>query len=75
MTCERPPNSETLRDLKKREWAYLIPLVVMSLWIGVYPKPFLDFIQKPVAAVVRHVRPDYPFPPTAPRTPETAERK
>ena len=65
------PKNEALRDLKGREWAYMIPLVVMSLWIGVYPKPFLDFIQKPVAAIVKHVRPDYPFP--APRTPQTAE--
>jgi NADH-quinone oxidoreductase subunit M len=66
------PKNETLKDLKGREWAYMIPLLVMSLWIGVYPKPFLDFIQKPVAAIVRHVRPDYPFP--APRTAQTAER-
>ena len=69
------PKNETLRDLKGREWAYMIPLVVMSLWIGVYPKPFLDFIQKPVAAIVRHVRPDYPFPAAPPRTPQTAERQ
>jgi NADH-quinone oxidoreductase subunit M len=66
------PKNETLRDLKGREWAYMIPLVVMSLWIGVYPKPFLDFIQKPVAAIVKHVRPDYPLP--VPRTTQTAER-
>ena len=66
------PKNETLKDLKGREWAYMIPLVVMSLWIGVYPKPFLDFIQKPVAAIVKHVRPDYPLP--APRGPQTAER-
>jgi NADH-quinone oxidoreductase subunit M len=65
------PKNETLKDLKGREWAYMIPLVVMSLWIGVYPKPFLDFIQKPVAAIVKHVRPDYPFP--APRAPQTAQ--
>jgi NADH-quinone oxidoreductase subunit M len=66
------PKNEALRDLKGREWAYMIPLVVMSLWIGVYPKPFLDFIQKPVAAIVKHVRPDYPLP--VPRTAQTAER-
>jgi len=47
---------------------------VMSLWIGVYPKPFLEYIAGPVNAVVRHVRPNYPFPATAPRAPETAER-
>ncbi|MDT7806916.1 MAG: NADH-quinone oxidoreductase subunit [Acidobacteriota bacterium] len=67
------PKNEALKDLKGREWAYMIPLLVMSLWIGVYPKPFLDFIQKPVAAIVKHVRPDYPFPVTSPRTPQTAK--
>ena len=65
------PKNETLRDLKGREWAYMIPLVVMSLWIGVYPAPFINFIQKPVAAIVKHVRPDYPFPAT--RAPQTAK--
>jgi NADH-quinone oxidoreductase subunit M len=69
------PKNETLNDLKGREWAYMIPLLVMSLWIGVYPKPFLDFIQKPVAAIVRHVRPDYPFPAESPRAPQTAENQ
>ena len=56
------PKNEKLIDLSGREWAYMIPLVVMSLWIGVYPKPFLDYIAKPVNAVVRHVRPTYPVP-------------
>ncbi|HWS85977.1 MAG TPA: NADH-quinone oxidoreductase subunit M [Pyrinomonadaceae bacterium] len=69
------PKNQNLPDLKGREWAYMVPLLVMSLWIGVYPKPFLDFIQKPVAAVVKHVRPDYPVAPPAPvRAPQTAER-
>jgi NADH-quinone oxidoreductase subunit M len=69
------PKNEALKDLKGREWAYMIPLLVMSLWIGVYPKPFLDFIQKPVAAIVKHVRPDYPFPSASPRAPQTAEKR
>ncbi|HKG12853.1 MAG TPA: hypothetical protein VKB12_05925, partial [Pyrinomonadaceae bacterium] len=65
------PKNEALRDLSGREWAYMLPLLIMSLWIGVYPKPFLDFIQKPVASVVRHVRPDYPVAPA----PQTAEKR
>jgi NADH-quinone oxidoreductase subunit M len=69
------PKNETLKDLKGREWAYMLPLLLMSLWIGVYPKPFIDFIQKPVAAIVRHVRPDYPVAPPAPRATQTAENR
>jgi NADH-quinone oxidoreductase subunit M len=69
------PKNEDLRDLKGREWAYMTPLLVLSLWIGVYPKPFLDYVQQPVNAVVRHVRPNYPLParPPAPRLPERAK--
>jgi NADH-quinone oxidoreductase subunit M len=56
------PKNEKLFDLNTREWVYMTPLVIMSLWIGVYPKPFLDYIAKPVNAVVRQVRPSYPIP-------------
>jgi NADH-quinone oxidoreductase subunit M len=70
------PKNKDLPDMTGREWAYMTPLVILSLWIGVYPKTFVDYIQKPVAAVVRHVRPDYPIPgmpPTAePATPARA---
>ena len=56
------PKNEKLTDLTGREWAYMLPLVIMSLWIGIYPKPFLAYIEKPVNAVVKQVRPDYPIP-------------
>ena len=53
----------------------LFLFVIMSLWIGVYPKPFLAFIQQPVNAVVKQVRPDYQISgmPNAP-TPPAQER-
>jgi NADH-quinone oxidoreductase subunit M len=56
------PKNEKLIDLSAREWIYMTPLVLMSLWIGVYPKPFLSYIERPVNAVVRQVRPAYPIP-------------
>jgi NADH-quinone oxidoreductase subunit M len=61
------PKNEKLTDLSGREWAYMMPLVIMSLWIGVYPKPFLNFVERPVNAVVRQVRPTYPIPGLPPR--------
>jgi NADH-quinone oxidoreductase subunit M len=66
------PKNENLPDMNGREWAYMLPLVVLSLWIGVYPKPFIEYIRRPVDAVVRQVRPDYPFRPGAPAAPTTA---
>lgn len=56
------PKNEKLKDLEIREWVYMTPLVIMSLWIGVYPKAFLDYVQRPVNAVVRQIRPTYPIP-------------
>jgi NADH:ubiquinone oxidoreductase subunit 4 (subunit M) len=40
----------------------MTPLMILALWIGVYPKPFLEYIQQPVNAVVKQVRPDYVIP-------------
>jgi NADH-quinone oxidoreductase subunit M len=53
------PKNERLPDLNVREWAYMVPLMILALWIGVYPKPFLEYIQQPVNAIVKQVRPDY----------------
>jgi len=34
--------NKLLPDLSAREWAYMLPLVIMSLWIGMYPAPFIQ---------------------------------
>jgi NADH-quinone oxidoreductase subunit M len=73
-TIENPKN-EKLTDMNGREWAYMIPLLIMSLWIGVYPKPFLEFIQRPVNAVVKQIRPNYPIPGAPPTEPQRAAVK
>jgi len=36
------PANQGLRDLDRREWAVLVPVVVFIVWIGVYPSTFLD---------------------------------
>ena len=68
------PKNEKLTDLSGREWAYMAPLLIMSLWIGIYPQPFLNYVAGPVNAVVRQVRPTYPIPgmPPAVQTPQRA---
>jgi NADH-quinone oxidoreductase subunit M len=58
------PKNEKLTDLNWREWAYMTPLLILSLWIGVYPKPFLAFLEQPVNAIVKQVKPEYQFPGT-----------
>ena len=53
------PANESLKDLTVREFATFLPLLVLAFWIGVFPKPFLDIIDKPVEKVVRIVNPGY----------------
>src|SRR5690606_19732839 len=38
---DKPENRE-LSDLSRREFAVLIPLMAGILWLGLYPKPFLE---------------------------------
>ena len=53
------PENEKLLDLNGREMLYLVPLVVLCFWIGLYPKPFFEVLEKPVDYVVEH-RPGEP---------------
>jgi NADH-quinone oxidoreductase subunit M len=53
------PDNEGLADLNRREIWYLVPLVLLCFWIGLYPKPIFDVLEKPVDYVVRKVDPAY----------------
>jgi NADH-quinone oxidoreductase subunit M len=44
-----------LPDLNWREWAVFVPLMIWALTIGVYPKPYFDVLEKPVAKIVQRV--------------------
>ena len=35
------PKNEQLPDLSVREFATFAPLIVLAVWIGLYPAPFL----------------------------------
>jgi NADH-quinone oxidoreductase subunit M len=49
--------NRTLADLSLREWVVFVPLIVLAFWIGIYPKPYFDVIEKPVQKIVRRVNP------------------
>ncbi|HXO22712.1 MAG TPA: NADH-quinone oxidoreductase subunit M [Thermoanaerobaculia bacterium] len=48
-----------LKDLNARELAYLVPIVLLCFWIGIYPKPFFDVLDKPVKYVMQQVDSTY----------------
>jgi len=48
-----------LPDLNLREWAVFLPLMAWAVWIGVYPKPYFEILEKPVNQLVERVRPGY----------------
>jgi NADH-quinone oxidoreductase subunit M len=63
--------NKSLPDLNLREYAVLLPLVALAFWIGIYPKPFFAYIEKPVQRIVQQVNPGFyqanrPMPPAAP---------
>ena len=51
--------NEDLPDLNLREYATLVPLVILAFWIGIYPKPFFALIEKPVQRIVEQVNPNF----------------
>jgi NADH-quinone oxidoreductase subunit M len=53
------PKNEALPDVGLREVALFAPLIVLAVWIGLYPKPFLDRLNTSVTRVVTRVSPQY----------------
>ncbi len=49
----------SLRDLNLREAMTLVPLVLLALWLGLYPKPVLRTLEPPVNAIIERVQPGY----------------
>jgi NADH-quinone oxidoreductase subunit M len=51
--------NEHLPDLNAREYATLIPLLILCFWIGIYPGPLFKVIERPVQLIVQQVNPGY----------------
>jgi hypothetical protein len=37
----------------------LLPLVALAFWIGIYPKPFFNYINSPVDKIVHQINPTF----------------
>ena len=69
------PSEETaLPEINLRELACVVPLLALSLFLGLYPKPVLDRIEPTVKALIVHVEQhsDYREPGVSNREPERA---
>lgn len=47
---------KTMLDLDRREVAIFVPLVVLVLWMGIYPSSFLDPMALPVGQLVDRLK-------------------
>jgi len=49
------PKNANLPDLTLREQLVLAPLVILALWIGLYPRPIFEVIRRPSEKIVQAV--------------------
>ncbi len=52
------PKNERLLDLSNREFATFAPLLVLAVWMGLYPAPFLKRLESSVQHIVLRVSGD-----------------
>jgi NADH-quinone oxidoreductase subunit M len=42
------PENQNMRDMNYREIGYMLPLIILMFWIGLYPRPYLNLMQPTV---------------------------
>jgi NADH-quinone oxidoreductase subunit M len=62
-------------DLNLREWAVVVPLIAMMVWMGVYPQSFLPPVSKATARVLDQAQVNVPFRVELPRKVEVARAR
>jgi NADH-quinone oxidoreductase subunit M len=53
------PKNQVLKDLSKREWAVLLPVLLFIFWIGLYPTPFLKTTEASVNHLLQQIEKKY----------------
>src|SRR4051794_432555 len=53
------PKNERLFDLSHREFATFAPLLILAVWMGIYPAPFLRRLETSVQHIIVRVSPQY----------------
>jgi NADH-quinone oxidoreductase subunit M len=63
-----------MSDMKPREWAAIIPLILMMVWMGVYSQSFLPPIGRTTARVLEQTQVNVPFRVQLPANPSSPLR-
>jgi len=73
-TGEPEGENASMGDLDRRELATLVPLLALTLLLGIYPKPILERVEPSVKALIAHVesRSDYRQPAVVEQGPKAA---
>ncbi len=50
------PVRSHVMDLRPREWAAIVPLIVMMVWMGVYSQTFLPAVSRSTAAILEQTK-------------------
>jgi NADH-quinone oxidoreductase subunit M len=48
------PDLMSILDLSPREWAVFVPLILLTLWMGIYPSSFTSFFDASVGSLVQN---------------------
>ncbi len=63
--AQKNADAAAMPDITPREWAIMLPLAAVVLWMGVYPKPFLAPLGAPVESLIARLEragpPQTPF--------------
>jgi len=46
----------TMPDVNPRELTFFIPIILMALWLGLYPKPYFSAMEASVAQLIAQYR-------------------
>ena len=57
---QKNEDAAAMPDLDAREWAMMVPLAAVVLWMGVYPETFLAPMRKDIAALEARLAPASP---------------
>jgi NADH-quinone oxidoreductase subunit M len=50
----KPEYINSFSDLNRRELAMFLPLIICTLWMGIYPEVFLNEMHASVASLIQH---------------------